>query len=112
MVLQANYRVNFPMEVRFVAADDIPMSPASGRDSCYIGAYVASRKWAPDYFAEFEDLMHDYQGRPHWAKSFSRSAQELRDLYPAYDCFNRLRQSCDPQGLFRNSFVDRVFSAH
>jgi L-gulonolactone oxidase len=111
MVLQANYRVNFPMEVRFVAADDIPMSPASGRDSCYIGAYVASRKWAPDYFAEFEDLMRDYQGRPHWAKSFSRPAQELRDLYPAYDSFNRLRQECDPYGLFRNSFVDRVFPA-
>ena len=111
MVLQADYRVNFPMEVRFVAADDIPMSPASGRDSCYIGAYVASLKWAPAYFAEFEELMRDYQGRPHWAKSFSRTARELRDLYPAYDNFNRLRQACDPHGLFRNSFVDRVFPA-
>lgn len=109
MVLQADYRVNFPMEVRFVAADDIPMSPASGRDSCYIGAYVASLKWAPSYFAEFEELMRDYQGRPHWAKSFTRSASELRDLYPAYDSFNRLRRECDPHGLFRNSFVDRVF---
>ena len=109
MVLAADYRVNFPMEVRFVAADDIPMSPASGRNSCYIGAYVASRKWAPSYFAEFEALMRDYQGRPHWAKSFALSAQELRSLYPAYDSFNRLRQECDPHGLFRNSFVDRVF---
>ncbi len=112
MVLKANYRVNFPMEVRFVAADDIPMSPASGRDSCYIGAYVASLKWAPAYFAEFEELMRDYQGRPHWAKSFTLSGEELRDLYPAYDAFNRLRQTCDPQGLFRNSFVDRVFPGH
>ena len=112
MVLKADYRVNFPMEVRFVAADDIPMSPASGRDSCYIGAYVASLKWAPAYFAEFEELMRDYQGRPHWGKSFTRSGQELRDLYPAYDAFNLLRQSCDPQGLFRNSFVDRVFPDH
>jgi len=109
MVLKADYRVNFPMEVRFVAADDIPMSPASGRDSCYIGAYVAGLKWASAYFAEFEELMRDYQGRPHWAKSFTRSWEELRNLYPAYDSFNQLRQSCDPQGLFRNRFVDRVF---
>jgi FAD/FMN-containing dehydrogenase len=109
MVLKANYRVNFPMEARFVAADDIPMSPACGRDSCYIGAYVSSLKWAPPYFAEFEALMHDYDGRPHWGKSFSRSQQELWRLYPAYDDFDRLRRRCDPHGLFRNRFVDRVF---
>ncbi len=111
MVLKADYRVNFPLEVRFVASDDIPMSPASGRDSCYIGAYVGSPKWAKGYFAEFEALMRDYEGRPHWGKTFSRTQTELRALYPAYDAFNRLRRTCDPQGLFRNSFSDRVFPA-
>lgn len=109
MILKADYKVNFPMEVRFAAADDIPMSPANGRDSCYIGAYVSSLKWASPYFKEFEALMSDYQGRPHWGKSFSRTHAELRELYPAYEQFNQLRQRCDPKGLFRNSFVDRVF---
>lgn len=104
-------RVNFPMEVRFVAADDIPLSPASGRDSCYIGAYVGSLKWATPYFSDFEALMQDYEGRPHWGKTFSRDHAALRKLYPAYDDFNRLRRTCDPHGLFRNSFVDRVFPA-
>ena len=55
MILAADYKVNFPMEVRFVAADDIPMSPANGRNSCYIGAYVSGLKWAQNYFEEFED---------------------------------------------------------
>ena len=109
MVLAADYRVNFPMEVRFVASDDIPMSPANGRNSCYIGAYVSDLKWAQNYFKEFEALIFDYEGRPHWGKSFSRTHEEIRGLYPAYDKFNHLRQSCDPDGLFRNSFVDRVF---
>jgi L-gulonolactone oxidase len=104
-----SYRLNFPMEVRFVAADDIPMSPASGRDSCYVGGYIASTEWAPHYFADFEGLMHDYDGRPHWGKSFSRSDRELRALYPDYDRFAALRRGCDPHGVFRNSFVDRVF---
>ncbi|MHC4456987.1 MAG: D-arabinono-1,4-lactone oxidase [Planctomycetota bacterium] len=111
LVLKANYRVNFPMEVRFVAADDLPMSPSYGRDSCYIGAYVSSPKWASHYFAEFQSLMGDYDGRPHWGKSFSRTHKELRALYPAYDEFDRLRRRCDPNGLFRNSFLDRVFPA-
>ena len=109
MILKADYSVNFPMEVRFVAADDIPMSPANGRNSCYIGAYVSSLKWAQNLFKEFEALISDYQGRPHWGKSFSRTHEEIRKLYPAYDHFNELRRSCDPNGLFRNSFVDRVF---
>jgi L-gulonolactone oxidase len=114
MIMQAkdqepSYRVNFPLEVRFVAADDIPMSPTTGRDTCYIGPYISSTKWAPRCFADFEALMDDYDGRPHWGKSFSLTAQQLRQRYPAYDSFNSLRQANDPHGLFRNTFVDRVF---
>jgi L-gulonolactone oxidase len=109
LILKADFRVNFPMEVRFVAGDDIPMSPASGRDSCYIGAYVGSLKWAPPYFREFEALMSNYDGRPHWGKSFSMPHMDIRSVYPAYDEFNRLRRGCDPYNLFRNSFVERVF---
>lgn len=109
MILAADYRVNFPLEVRFVAADEIPMSPATGRNSCYIGAYVSSLKWSQHYFREFEALIRDYEGRPHWGKSFSLTHDQIRKLYPAYDEFNRLRRGCDPNGLFRNSFVDRVF---
>jgi L-gulonolactone oxidase len=110
MILKADYKVNFPLEVRFVAADDIPMSPASGRNSCYIGAYVSSLKWAQNLFREFEALMSDYKGRPHWGKTFSRTREEIREVYPAYDNFNGLRRRCDPNGLFRNRFVDRVFA--
>lgn len=51
------YRVNFPLEVRFVPGDDIPMSPATGRDSCYLGAYVASSKWTEPYHRDFEASM-------------------------------------------------------
>jgi FAD/FMN-containing dehydrogenase len=108
-ILKANYRVNFPLEVRFVAADDIPMSPAYGRDSCFIGPYISALKWAPDLFADFEAMIGDYEGRPHWGKSFSRTGEQLRALYPVYDAFNELRKECDPHGLFRNSFVERVF---
>jgi L-gulonolactone oxidase len=108
-VLAAGYRVNFPMEIRFVAADDIPMSPMSGRDCCFVGAYVGSRKWAGPYFDDLEAVMADHEGRPHWGKTFTRTAQQLRGLYPRYDEFDALRRRCDPEGVFRNTFVDRVF---
>ncbi len=105
----ARYRVNFPLEVRFVAADDIPLSPCNGRASCFIGAYIGSLAWAPRYFADFEGLIARFQGRPHWGKTFHCSAAELRALYPGYDGFAAWRRACDPQGLFRNAFVDQVF---
>jgi len=111
LVLKGDFRVNFPMEVRFVAADDIALSPASGRDCCYVGAYVGSLEWAPGYFAGFEELVSDYEGRPHWGKTFTRTPTELRALYPGYDAFDALRRRCDPEGVFRNRFVDRVFAA-
>jgi FAD/FMN-containing dehydrogenase len=103
------YRVNFPMEVRFVPGDDIAMSPATGRDTCYVGAYVASEKWTVPYIRDFEGLMEDYGGRPHWGKLSSRTAGDFAKLYPAHRKFDSLRRECDPGGVFRNAFVDRVF---
>ena len=109
MVSSADYRVNFPFEVRFVAADDIELSPTNGRDSCYLGAYISSLEWAPRYFADFEDLMRDFDGRPHWGKNFERTPVDLRELYPAYGAFEQLRRELDPNDLFRNQFTDRLF---
>lgn len=103
------YRVNFPMEVRFVPGDDIPMSPATGRYSCYVGAYVASAKWTGPYHRDFERLMGEYGGRPHWGKLFCRNAADFAELYPSYRQFDALRRESDPSGIFRNAFVDRVF---
>ena len=110
VVAAKHYRMNFPLEVRFVAADDIPMSCASGRDCCYVGPYVASIPWARASFADLEVLFQDYDGRPHWGKSFSASADYLRGSYgEGYERFDAARRRLDPHGVFRNSFVDRVF---
>jgi FAD/FMN-containing dehydrogenase len=105
----SEYRVNFPLEIRFVPADDIPMSPATGRDSCYLGAYVASTRWTEPYHRDFEELMREYAGRPHWGKLFSRNSNDFAELYPQYRQFDALRRECDPNGIFRNAFLDRVF---
>ena len=32
--------LNFPVEVRFTAPDDIPLSTASERESCYLAVHV------------------------------------------------------------------------
>jgi FAD-linked oxidoreductase len=109
LVRRTDYAVDFMQEVRFVAGDDIALSPAFGGPIAAIGAYQANAATAPAYFRDFEALMADFGGRPHWGKTFRRSAEELRARYPRWDDFAALRERLDPHGVFRSPFVDRLF---
>ena len=100
--------MTFPLEVRFAAADDIPLSTAFGRDSAYIAAHVYRGQPYQAYFEAFEAVMTDYGGRPHWGKLHSLTASRLRARYPLFDQFLAVRDQADPAGTFRNHYLDRV----
>jgi L-gulonolactone oxidase len=101
-------RVSFPVEVRFVAADDIWLSPAYGRQTCYIAVHAYRGTPFERYFRGVESIMRTYEGRPHWGKIHYRTADDLRDVYPRWDDFAAVRSRLDPQGRFRNAYLDRV----
>ncbi|WP_405896446.1 FAD-binding protein [Streptomyces sp. NBC_00727] len=97
-------------EIRTVAADDLWLSPAHGRDS------VAFHfTWVPDAAAvapvaeAIEEALAPFGARPHWGKVFSTDPEVLRTLYPRYADFEALVSGYDPQGVFRNPFLDRYF---
>ncbi len=98
----------FPVEVRFTAADDIPLSTASGRDSCYIAVHVFQGMHYQQYFEAVEDIMDDYGGRPHWGKLHFQTAETLAPRYPQWDAFQKARGRLDPDGCFSNPYLDRV----
>jgi len=102
-------RVNFIVEARFAAADDALLSPAHGRDSCHLGAYMYRCAGLDAYFEAFEALMARFGGRPHWGKQFRPGRAELRPLYPEFDRFDTIRRELDPRGMFENAFTRRVF---
>ena len=77
----------FPVEVRFTAGDDIPLSTASGRDSCYIAVHVFEGMQYQQYFEAVEDIMNDYGGRPHWGKLHFQTAETLAPRYPQWEAF-------------------------
>ena len=90
--------VAFPIEVRFVAADDVILSTAHGRDTCYIAVHQDRRlDWEP-YFRAVEEIMDSYGGRPHWGKRHFQTAETLAPLYPRWDEFQALRARLDPEG--------------
>ncbi|HEY3358378.1 MAG TPA: D-arabinono-1,4-lactone oxidase [Polyangia bacterium] len=104
---ERRFRVNFIVEARFVAPDDIWLSPAYRRESCYIGVMVCGLPHEA-YFRDFEELVAAYGGRPHWGKLHTLTAATLRERYPAWDWFQAVRRRVDPHGRFASPALDRV----
>jgi FAD-linked oxidoreductase len=100
--------VTFPVEVRVAAADDIPFSTATGRDSAYLAVHVHRGEQHEAYFGAVEAVLRDLSGRPHWGKLHTRTAADLRLTYPGFDGFVALRDRLDPERRFGNPYLERV----
>jgi len=109
MIETKGHLVSFPVEVRFTAADDIPLSTASGRESAYVAVHMYKGMDHTAYFRDVAEIMADYQGRPHWGKMHDLSTEELSGLYPRWDEFMAARTRLDPMRTFANSYTRRVF---
>lgn len=100
--------VDFPIELRVAAADDIPLSTAQGRDTAYLAVHLSAGRSFDAYFRGVEAIMDDLDGRPHWGKMHYQSAATLAPRYPEWDRFRAVRAKLDPEGRFRNAYLDRV----
>jgi FAD-linked oxidoreductase len=111
LIAQRGWRIEFPIEVRFAAADDRWLSTAHGRESAYIAVH---RYWRHDpraYFDAVEAICLAHGGRPHWGKLHSLDAERLRERYPRFDDFLALRDRLDPERRFSNRYLERVLGA-
>jgi FAD/FMN-containing dehydrogenase len=104
----SDWRAAFPVEVRVAAADDIPLSTASGRETAYIAAHVPAGTEPGPWFAALESIAGDVAGRPHWGKLHGLDADVLRGRYPRFGEFTALRDRLDPTGVFGNAHLERV----
>ncbi|KAJ3417200.1 hypothetical protein HDV05_006406 [Chytridiales sp. JEL 0842] len=102
-----------PVEIRFVKGDNIPLSPAYQRDTCYIGIimYRPYGKTIPHshFWNAYESIMKSYKGRPHWAKAHTMTPEDLKAVYPLFEDFQKLRSEWDPSGTFVNEYIRRHF---
>jgi L-gulonolactone oxidase len=107
----ARLPIFFPVEYRWVKADDIWLSPAYGRDTVTISCHQ-TRGYAYDtYFSLAENIFRKYGGRPHWGKIHSLRAPALAGLYPRWSDFTALRRRLDPEGRFSTPYLDALFGA-
>ncbi|KAG1174940.1 hypothetical protein G6F70_004456 [Rhizopus microsporus] len=110
-ITENDLKVHFPVEIRFVDEDDVWLSPANGRKTCYIGVIMYRPYGKPvpykKYWKGYEDIMREYNGRPHWAKAHGQTRKDLEASYPKFKDFLRVRQQLDPKGIFLNDYLRR-----
>jgi L-gulono-1,4-lactone dehydrogenase len=107
-VNRSGLTLSFPVEVRFVAADDIPLSTATDRTSAYIAVHVYRGMPYEQYFRAVEAIMDPIGGRPHWGKLQYQTAATLAPRYRQWDGWQAVRRRLDPAGTFANAYTDRV----
>jgi xylitol oxidase len=95
-------------EVRTIAADDLWMSTAYHRASVALHF-----TWQPDWEAArlvlpyVEAALEPFDPRPHWGKLFTMPPEAVRASYEKLPQFAALLRRHDPDGAFRNAFLDR-----
>lgn len=100
---------NFPIECRFVKGDNLYLSPAYQRDSAYISFHMYRPMPYKDYFKKMEEIMLEYDGRPHWGKMHNLKADVLSKKYPKWQEFLTIREQLDPNQTFINSYLKDLF---
>jgi FAD/FMN-containing dehydrogenase len=100
MILSDFSDLQWPLEYRTLAADDIWISTATNRDTVTISAHQDIALDDEPLFAACEAVFLDHGGRPHWGKVHSRTGRHLADIYPRYRDWWAERDRYDPDGRF------------
>ena len=103
-----SFPVTFPVEVRTLSADNIPLSMASERKTGFIAVHLYNRANSKDFFTKIENIMEKFNGRPHWGKLHNLDSTKLAKLYPRWTEFAETRETLDPDGHFTNPYLERV----
>ena len=107
--LEQRNEVYFPLEFRFVKADDAWLSPFYQRETCSIAVHASADEAYQYLLTDINPLFRAHQGRPHWGKLHWMGAAELSTMYPRWQDFQRVRQQFDPQGQMLNAHLRKLF---
>jgi xylitol oxidase len=95
-------------EIRTIAADDYWMSPCYKQDCVAIHfTWKQNPKEVEELITMIEKELEPFQFKPHWGKVFNISPEILASRYPKYLDFVALAKEQDPQGKFKNDYLNR-----
>jgi xylitol oxidase len=97
----------FISEIRAVKGDDLWISPCYQQNS--VAIHTTWKQEIPEVMALLplmEEKLAPFKPKPHWAKLFTIPPQALKERYPKLDDFKALLEVHDPNGKFRNDFIN------
>ena len=94
-------------EIRMIAADDLWMSPCY-KQPCTTIHFTWQQDWpaVSKLLPIIERELAPFKARPHWGKLFATSPAVLKSIYTRLPDFLQLSKEFDPQGKFRNDFLN------
>jgi xylitol oxidase len=63
------------------------------------------------FLPKLEETLAPFEPRPHWGKLFTLAPSVLHSRYERYRDFITLAAQYDPEGKFRNAFMNENFFA-
>lgn len=109
-IRQHDINVFFPIEFRYVAADDNLLSMFHQRAGASLSIHQYYKQDYQPLFDVVEPILRRYAGRPHWGKIHSLGRKELTEMYPGFERFQAVRRELDPQGRMLNHHLKTLFS--
>jgi xylitol oxidase len=94
-------------EVRTIAADNLWMSPCYRQDSVALH-FSWKQNWPAvrELLPVIEAGLAPFDARPHWGKLFTVAPRQLQSSFEKLTDFRQLLVHYDPDGKFRNAFLD------
>jgi alditol oxidase len=98
----------FISEIRTVNADDLWMSPCY-KQTCVVlhTTWKQETDTVMNLIPLVEEQLAPFNARPHWAKLFTMPPKVLQSRYEKLNDFKQLINQYDPNGKFRNDFLDK-----
>ena len=95
-------------EIRAIAADELWLSPCN-EQPCVTIHFTWKQDWpaVSTLLPVIEKELAPFHARPHWGKLFTTSPKELKGLYKKMPDFIELSRKYDPQGKFRNQYLNK-----
>lgn len=94
-------------EIRTIAGDHLWMSPYYKQNSVGIH-FTWKDNWeeVQKVLPKIEERLAPFHARPHWGKLFTMAPEHVKGLYEKLPDFQQLLGQYDPNGKFRNKFLN------
>jgi len=100
--------MDWPVEYRLLAADDVWMSTAYQRPTATISLHMPVADDEQPLFRAAEEIFTSFEGRPHWGKVHYLDGPALAARHPRWDDWWSARDAVDPQRTFLNDWLRSI----